>query len=99
MNWKLWLVLISIVLYLIGLLIMHYMVAIYRNGKEEQIVINRAFIAIALLSLLIPILNVICSLCIPLGYLVIKYGDARDMELRKKDDILCQILDWFNKPV
>ena len=99
MNWKLWLVLISIILYLIGLLIMHYMVAIYRNGKEEQIVINRAFIAIALLSLLIPVLNIICSLCMPFGYLLIKYEDARDMEFRKRDDILCRILDWFNKPV
>lgn len=78
---------------------MRYMVAICCNGKEEQIVINRAFIAIALLSLLIPILNVICSLWIPLGYLIIKYKDAREMEFRKRDDILCRILDWFDKPV
>lgn len=99
MNWKFWLMLISIVLYLGWLLIMHYMVAIYCNGKEEQIVINRAFIAIALLSLLFPILNVTCSMAIPLGYLVIKYADAKDIEFRKRDDILCRILDWFNKPI
>ena len=77
---------------------MHYMVAVYRN-REEPIVINRAFIAIALLSLLIPIFNIICSLIVPFKYLTTKYEKTENIKLRKKDDILCQILDWFNKPL
>ena len=98
MNWKLWLILLSSIIYSIWLLVFRYSM-VWNHGKEERFVINRAFIAIALLSLLIPVINIICSIFMPGIYANVKYPDAPGLYFKKRDDLLCKILDWFSKPL
>lgn len=99
MNWKTWLIIISAVIYAIWYIFLSYTVIkeTERKRYEPNIVTYKPLpipvwlIIVSILSLIVPILNVLASIGLPFVYLGCIVGEE-DLELKAKDDVLCTIL-------
>ena len=110
MNWKIWLIIISAAIYVIWYIFFSYIVIINveRRYREPNIVTYEPFpipiwlIIVSILSLLVPILNILASIGVPFVYLGCTVGE-REIELKAKDDVLCTVLkaigNFLKKPI
>ena len=105
MTWKIWLVLISIVIYSIYLLLFNY--TVIRKGyhsEYKRLEVDRGFIIICLCTLILPIFNILSSILFPLFYLFMIKGDEYDdFEVRLRDDTFSKIVrgigKWLGTPI
>ena len=101
-----WTIPVALILYLIWLVIFNYtFVQEKKYGDYVQFKVTRGYIIFCILTLFIPILNIIASLFFPAFYLFIVRGgeDWYDIKVHGKDDsftkIVRAIVDWLSSPI
>jgi len=113
MNWKIWLILISAVIYCIWAIFLNYTVVkkIERSdyGRRfgtttyEKVPIPIWMILVVLATLFVPVLNIICSIAIFWIYLSAMEEVYDGVELQAKDDWFCNLLrnigNFLSKPI
>lgn len=114
MNWKIWLILISAVVYCIWAIFLNYTVVkkvergdyySRRIGEVtyEKLPIPIWLILVILSTLFVPVLNVIGSVAILWIYLSAMEERYDGVELQAKDDWFCNLLhnigDFLSKPI
>lgn len=104
MNWKTWLIIVSAAIYAIWYIFFSYTVIKETEWKRYEpktftykpLPIPIWLIIVSILSLLVPILNVLASIGVPFAYLGCTAGE-QDLELKAKDDVLCTVLKAIGK--
>ena len=106
MSWQVVTMIIALVLYLVGLLIFNYtFVKERRYDDYTQFKVTRGYIIFCILTIPVPILNIITSIVFPPFYLFIIRGgeDWYDIEIHGKDDlftkIINKIVNWLSSPI
>jgi len=114
MNWKIWLILISVVIYCIWAIFLNYTVVkkvervdyySRRLGETtyEKLPIPIWLILVILTTLFVPVLNIIGSVAIFWIYLSAMDEEYDGVELQAKDDWFCNLLhnigDFLSKPI
>lgn len=105
MSWQVVTMIIALVLYLVSLLIFNYtFIRKERSGDYIQFKVTRGYIIFCILTILVPILNIMASIIFPLFYLFMIRGEEwDDVKIQGKDDlftkIINKIVNWLSSPV